>query len=57
MIFEYDNKKRSEILVNTSNLELVRDYYKDKYQKEVIEKQQQEEEEEIQRLRDENIYG
>ncbi|CAG8627247.1 10828_t:CDS:2, partial [Cetraspora pellucida] len=57
MIFEYNNSKRkNEVLVNSTNLELVRDYYRDKYQKEVIAKQE-EEQKKINRLRDENIFA
>ncbi|CAG8842690.1 39450_t:CDS:2, partial [Gigaspora margarita] len=55
MVFEYGDKRRVEISVNNANLELVRDYYKDKYQNEVIAKEQAELAE-IERLRTENIY-
>ncbi|CAG8626533.1 10007_t:CDS:2, partial [Racocetra fulgida] len=56
LILRYDTGKENRVEVNSEQLEMVRDYYKDKYQKEVIAKQE-EEQKEINRLRDENIFG
>ncbi|CAG8499750.1 31275_t:CDS:2 [Gigaspora margarita] len=56
LTFRYNTGKVVTVEVQGEQLEMVRDYYKDKYQNEIAAKQQ-EELAEIERLRTENIYG